>query len=198
MGRNRFAAGDQRAGLSLNIRLSATLSTRSHLGAHDIVDQAEEGRMRAFQEAVLRDLHALEKMLDAGLFEANVIRIGAEQEMFLVNRAYCPAHVAAQVLDRLDHPAFTTEMGKFNLEANLEPRRFEGRCLSEIEDELARLVQRASDAAQACGADVLLTGILPSVRSSDLAIANLTDRARYYELNRSVMKLRGGRVPPSH
>ena len=148
--------------------------------------------MRAFQEALLRDLHALEKMLDGGLFETDVVRVGAEQEMFLVNRAHSPAQVAPEVLERLDDPAFTTEMGKFNLEANLAPRRFEGHCLGEMEIDLTRLVRQASIAAQACGAEILLTGILPSVRSADLVIANLTDRVRYQELNRTVMKMRGG------
>jgi len=148
--------------------------------------------MRAFQEALLRDLQALELMLSSNLFETDVVRVGAEQEMFLVNRTHTPAQVAPHVLDRLDHPAFTTEMGKFNLEANLEPRRFEGQCLQAMEDELTRLVRQAATAAQACGAEVLLTGILPSVRPSDLAIANLTDRPRYHELNRTVMNMRGG------
>jgi CBS domain-containing protein/gamma-glutamyl:cysteine ligase YbdK (ATP-grasp superfamily) len=162
------------------------------VGAQDVLDQAEEGRMRAFQEALLRDLQALELMLSSNLFETDVVRVGAEQEMFLVNRTHSPAQVAPQVLDRLHDPAFTTEMGKFNLEANLEPRRFEGTCLRAMEDDLTRLVRQASTAAQACGAEVLLTGILPSVRPSDLVIANLTDRVRYHELNRTVMKMRGG------
>jgi len=148
--------------------------------------------MRAFQQALLRDLQALEQILDSDLCETGVVRIGAEQEMFLVNRAYSPAQVAPQVLERLENSPFTTEMGKFNLEANLAPQRFEGRCLRDMEEELGRQVKQAAIAAQACGAEVLLTGILPSVRASDLVVGNLTDRVRYHELNRAVMKLRGG------
>ena len=35
--------------------------------------------------AILADLRALERMLDEGMFETGVRRIGAEQEMFLID-----------------------------------------------------------------------------------------------------------------
>jgi CBS domain-containing protein len=162
------------------------------MGSQNIEDHADDSQICAFQEALLRDLRALEQMLASSLLERDAVRIGAEQEMFLLDGTLAPAPVAAQVLGRLDDPAFTTEMGKFSIEANLQPRQFEGGCLRDMEDELARLVQKASIAAQACGAEILLTGILPSVRLSDLTLENLTDKIRYHELNRSVMKLRGG------
>ena len=41
--------------------------------------------------AVLNDLRALGQMLEQGTFERGVTRIGSEQELFLVNRAYDPA-----------------------------------------------------------------------------------------------------------
>ena len=38
--------------------------------------------IRNFTKSVLRDLQALERMLDEGMLEEDKLRIGAEQEMF--------------------------------------------------------------------------------------------------------------------
>lgn len=162
------------------------------MGAHDVNGRDEEGRSRLFREALLRDLRAFEQMLRSDAFEVDVPRIGSEQEVFLVDSAFRPAPVASEVLKHLGHSAFTTEMGKFNLEANLIPRLFTGSCFREMHAELDSLVSLASQAAEDCGAEVLLTGTLPTVRRSDLILDNLTDKIRYHELNRAVMKLRGG------
>jgi len=161
------------------------------VGKQDISEDSGGERSASFREALLGDLNALEQMLQAGALESDVVRIGAEQEMFLIDRAYRPAPIASQVLERLSDSRFTTEIGKFNLEANVPPRIFSGTCLRSLEAELNEMVQRVSAAAQACEADVLLSGILPSIRLPDLGLTNLTDKPRYHELNRAVMKLRG-------
>jgi CBS domain-containing protein len=162
------------------------------MGVHDILEDASDDRSGLFRQALLADLRALEQLLARNAFESDIVRIGVEQEMFLVDAKHRAAPVAAQVLERLPDPAFTTEIGKFNLEANLAPHRFEAACLRSTEAELNRLVREASQAAEAYGAQVLLTGILPSVRVRDLCLNNLTDKPRYQELNRIVMGLRGG------
>ena len=162
------------------------------MGAQDIVEGGNPADAASFSEAVLADLRALEQMLNSGAFECDTLRIGAEQEMFLIDRAFRPAPIAQQILEVLADADFTTEIGKFNIEANLPPRFFCGGCLRSLETDLEDVVQRASVTAQAHGAEVLLTGILPSVRSSDLTLDNLTDKPRYRELNRTVMNLRGG------
>lgn len=147
--------------------------------------------VRAFTKALLRDLKALEHMLDRQMFESGVRRIGFEQEMFLVNRGWRPAPVSTEVLDRLEGP-FTTELALFNLEANVEPHLFEGRCFSNVEARIQDLVSQVRQAAAPSGADVALVGILPTLAKSDLSLENITPRARYHALNDALMKMRGG------
>ena len=147
--------------------------------------------VRAFTKALLRDLRALEQMLRDGMIESGVRRIGAEQEMFLVNRGWRPAPVSTQVLDRLDGP-FTTELALFNLEANVEPRLLEGRCFSAMEARISELVEQVRDAADASDAQVALVGILPTLSKSDLTLDNITPKARYFALNEALLKMRGG------
>ncbi len=50
----------------------------------------------------------------------------------------------------------------------------------------------AREVARACGADVLLGGILPTLAMSDLSLKNITPLPRYLELNRVVGQLRRG------
>jgi CBS domain-containing protein len=146
---------------------------------------------RAFTKALLRDVQALERMLEEGSFETGVRRIGAEQEMFLVNDGWRPAPTALQVLEGLEGP-FTTELALYNLEANVEPRTLEGRCFSDLEARIAELVGVARKAASRCDTEIALTGILPTLTKSDVTLDNITPRPRYHALNAAFEKARGG------
>lgn len=54
------------------------------------------------------------------------------------------------------------------------------------------MLRLAREGARACGADVLLGGILPTLAMSDLGLENITPKPRYHELNRGISQLRGG------
>jgi CBS domain-containing protein len=146
--------------------------------------------MRAFTRALLRDLRALQQMLDAGSFETGVRRVGAEQEMFLVGESYRPAPVALEILEELEGP-YTTELALYNLEANVEPRNLAGGCFSDLEASVRELVEGARAVARRHGADILLTGILPTLARSDITLGNITPRARYHALNEALRRMRG-------
>ena len=162
------------------------------MGEQNVSTERDVRQSQAFMKSLLADVTALERMIESGRIETGVLRIGAEQEMFLVDRAMRPAPVAQEVLKVARDGRLTTEIGKFNLEANLSPRPLSGRGLFEMEEELAELVSVAGRAAQSCNAQVLLTGILPTIRRSDLTLDNLTPLPRYHELNNAVKRLRGG------
>lgn len=147
--------------------------------------------MRAFTKAMLRDLHALEAMVEGDMLESGVRRIGAEQEMFLVNEGWRPAPVALDVLKCLEGP-FTTELALYNLEANVEPRELTGACFSALEARVREVVEAARAAAARAGADVILTGILPTLLRSDVTFESVTPYERYYALNDALKQLRGG------
>ncbi len=147
---------------------------------------------RSFMRHLLDDLRALEEMIDRGLIETGKRRIGAEQEMFLVDSSWRPAPAALDLLKQIDDPHFTTELGLFNLEVNLDPQAFEGCCLSVMEQQLNELLDKARGASAGHGVDVVLTGILPTLRKSDLGLENMTPLDRYKALNRAMNELRGG------
>ncbi len=148
--------------------------------------------LRRFERRLFRDVRTLERLIQTGRIEKDVHRVGVEQEMFLVGDAFRPARAAMEVLDELDDPRFTTEVARFNLEANLDPMLIEGNFLRRMEAELEAAMTRAAEAAGKVGVDVCLTGILPTLRLSDLTLENLTPLPRYRTLNEALSRVRGG------
>ncbi len=149
-------------------------------------------RLRRFMQRVLLDARALEKMLEEGRFETGVSRIGAEQELFLVDSTYRAAPVSLKVLDSVADPHFTTELASFNLEVNLDPLELGADTLSRLEQQLQELLAKAYAAAAENGVDLVMIGILPTLEKSDLAIENMAPVPRYYALADAYRRLRGG------
>ena len=165
------------------------------MGGHDVRESASSSEVRRFTRAILSDLRALETMLEQGMIEDGVRRAGAEQEMFLVDAECRPMSIADQLLTSIGDAAFTSELGQFNLEANLQPRKLHGSFLRDLEADLEDVVSTVNRAAAAFGARVLLTGILPTLRHEDLALENLTPQPRFRRLIDALARLRSGSFP---
>ncbi|MEZ4394138.1 MAG: glutamate-cysteine ligase family protein [Polyangiales bacterium] len=162
--------------------------------AHKEVESVRDGQAhREFMRALLTDVRALERMLAEGHFETGHRRIGAEQEMFLIDRAWSPARGAVAMLERLNDPHYTTELGQFQLEANCDPQLLAGDGLERMHAQLDALVAKARGAAGELGMDVVLMGILPTLRKSDLGLDAMVPSPRYIAMNKIVTELRGGR-----
>src|ERR1043165_8838151 len=93
------------------------------MGEHSVEQYVDEQKSEAFMRALLEDLSALAWMLENGCIESGITRIGAEQEMFLIDRYLRPAPVSLEVLKQTNDARLTTEIARFNLEANLTPLR---------------------------------------------------------------------------
>lgn len=161
------------------------------MGDKKVSVEQDESRLRQFTKAVLNDLQALEKMLAEGLMEEDALRIGAEQELFLVDSAMHPAPLILEILENAKDDRLTTEIGKFNIEANLTPLEFAGDCLSRLENELNEVIGIVKNSARELNTDAVLCGILPTIQLSDLVESNLTPNPRYMELNRVLTQLHG-------
>ena len=94
------------------------------MGEQNILEDVSESDRQAFMKSLLEEVRALETMLKKGMVESGASRIGAEQEMFLINSAQQPTLTALEVLDKLDDERFTHELGLFNIEANLSVQEF--------------------------------------------------------------------------
>ncbi len=162
------------------------------MGEQDVRKHSQAEEIRVFLQDLLKDVRAFEKMLEEDLFESGVRRIGAEQELFLVDQHWRPAPIATAVLEAVNDSHVTTELARFNLEFNLDPLVFGGSCLRDMEWQIGELLGKVRAAARGCGGDVVMTGILPTLQKSDLELSNMTPNPRYHALNEAMTRLKGG------
>ncbi len=147
-----------------------------------------QAQMQRFVQHLLKDVHALEYMLENDWFEEGITRIGAEQEMCLVsNVTYKPATIAMEALELLkNYPWAETELAKFNLETNMVPRELKGNCLSKMEGENVSNLNKIRKVLKQLDSNLVLTGILPTLNKADLGLHNLTPKKRYHALMKSI------------
>ncbi len=161
------------------------------MGQQKVRNGSSAAQLRLFEKALLSDIRALEKMHETGLIESGVSRIGAEQELFIVDRHFAPLPRSLEILKEIDDPHFTTELASFNMEFNLDPLAFTGNCLSALQKQLKKFIAKAGTAAARHDAHIILTGILPTLRKSHLGLDNMTPKPRYRALNEAMNQLRG-------
>ncbi len=162
------------------------------MGAFDVIRLDAPDVRRKFLNRLLRDVRALETMMHRELFETEPRRIGAEQEMVLVDRTRQPARMNLEVIKAVDDPHVTTELARFNLELNLDPIEFEGRALRRLENQVHELLDKIRTHVRRRGGEVVLIGVLPTIRRSDLTLEDMTPVERYYALNDCLTTLHGG------
>tara|TARA_R110002096_G_scaffold173781_2_gene348026 strand:+ start:191996 stop:193960 length:1965 start_codon:yes stop_codon:yes gene_type:complete len=158
------------------------------------MNQASGGQEhRASTHSVLTDLRALEYMLEHKMFETGITRIGAEQELAFVDEAMRPAPLGPEVLEIINERKATTEIGRFNLEFNCDPKVFTRSMLSDLHAELEELMTKAQDASTKLGAIPILIGIVPTLQQEHLSREYITPKPRYYALDERITQARGGR-----
>ncbi len=148
--------------------------------------------LRRFTRQLIQDVRALEYMIEEGLFDTGTRRIGAEQELFLVDRFGSPAPIIEELLEINTHPDVVSELTRFNAEFNLDPLPFGGDALSKMEAGIEERLAYVRGLAGRLDADVVMCGILPTLALSDLTLDNLTPKPRYFALNDAIQHLRGG------
>lgn len=139
---------------------------------------------------LVKDIKALEIMINDGLIEKSPIRIGAEQEFCLVNDAFLPNGSSLEILKDIDDDRFTTEIGNFNLEINLDPIELKDDCFSILHKRLKTLMNKARNVAETKDTKILLTGILPTLTLDHMSIDNMTPIQRYFVLNEAIVESR--------
>ena len=144
-----------------------------------------------FLRHLIGDIEALEYMIENGVIESGITRIGAEQEFCLVQKDLRPAMTGPEILAQTSEPQFTSELAQWNLEINLDPQDTGPGCLQRMAAQLNDLLNLANTRAQQFDSDVVLTGILPTIRKSDVDFKYMTPNPRYRVLDNILKELRG-------
>ena len=139
---------------------------------------------------LIKDIDALDFMIENDLVEKEPIRIGAEQEFCLVDNNFMAKNNALDILEKINDEHFTTEIGSYNLELNLDPFELKGDCFSKMASQLKQQLEKAYKATANTDTKVLLTGILPTLTLNQIGIENMTPIKRYRVLNEAIKESR--------
>ena len=155
------------------------------------VTQVSVGRddRRRYRDKVQRCLDVLARMLQESQFEFDRPHIGLEIEINLVDADGLPLMRNSDVLDAIADPSWATELGRFNLEINVPPRELGD--TGDLEHEIHENLTRADARAREVGGELMLIGILPTLRESDINEDAMSHNQRYKLLNEQVFAARG-------
>ena len=150
---------------------------------------------RRYREKVRASLDVFARMLAESQFDFDRPLSGLEIELNLVDAEGEPAMRNAEVLQAIADEQWATEIGQFNLEINLPPRRIGAEGPGALEKEIRDALNHADEKARTVGARLALIGILPTLRESHVHIDALSANDRYRLLNEQIFALRGEDLP---
>jgi len=144
-----------------------------------------------YRDKLRRSLEVFARMLREHLFEADPAQVGLEIELNLVDDRGEPSMCNATVLDAIADPAWATELGQFNLEINVPPRRLGGDAVAGLEQEVRGSLNAADAKARGTGSRLVMIGILPTLEEHAMNEGILSANARYRVLNEQIFAARG-------
>ncbi len=146
---------------------------------------------RRYRDKVRRSLDAFAQMLREFRFETDRPKAGLEIELNLVDDRGEPAMKNAEVLAAIAQPDWATELGQFNLEINVMPEPLEGDGAVRLEKAVRDRLNHAEERARTVGGHLVMVGILPTLRESDVHEGTLSANPRYKLLNEQIFAARG-------
>jgi len=157
------------------------------------VDQQEFSRAdrTRHREKVRRCLDVFALMLRQAQFDADDPMTGLEIEFNLVDDEGRPALKNAEALEAIANPLFQTELGQFNLEINVAPRRLGDGGVTGFEADLRASLNDAEERASEVGAHLVMIGILPTLEPGHLTMSTISPNPRYRLLSDQILHARG-------
>ncbi|UAA37712.1 hypothetical protein KIH87_13470 [Paraneptunicella aestuarii] len=156
--------------------------------------QQEDFNTEQYQEFVSRlyqQLDDLKSLLDDSKLEQGDTSIGAELELYLVDRAFNPRMINQQILEIANNPQLTEELNRYNMEFNLSPVMAQGKPFTTMDKELRGTLDSVQSIADGLNSQVMAIGILPTLQHKDLERHCMTDLPRYRVLTKAISDLRG-------
>ncbi len=146
---------------------------------------------RRYRDKLRSSLDAFARMLRECMFDLNPSQVGQEIELNLVDERGAPSMRNADVLKAIASPAWSTELGQFNLEINVPPRRLAGDALADLEREIRASLNAAEARARAADSRLVMIGILPTLGEQDVDGIFMSANERYRMLNEQILGARG-------
>ncbi len=148
----------------------------------------------AFERKLREETDLLETWFDERKFYSGPHEAGSELEAWLIDSECRPAPKNTEFLASLDDPMVVPELSLFNIEFNTEPEALRADALDKMEASLTTSWASACKHAEGQGLDLLMIGILPTVREQDLTVEAMSDLERFKALNDQIFRMRDGKA----
>src|SRR6186997_1038114 len=174
-----------------SVPAKATMREDSPMGAEvDATEFTREDRKR-HRDKVRKGLDVLARMLTESRFDVERPMTGLEIELNLVDTDCQPAMRNAEVLAAIADPSFQTELGRFNIEINVAPRRLAEFGFSDFEQSVRKSLNDADPRAKEIGAQLVMIGILPTLMPHHVTLDSVSENPRYSMLDQQIFAARG-------
>lgn len=144
-----------------------------------------------FENRLIEQVDGLKSYLIKPEFAEYRPSIGAELEMYIVDREGNPSPINQTLIDKFKRPQLQQELNKFNLELNLSPVDATGYPFTEMGNELRPLLSELNAVASEFDTQIVPIGILPTLQACHLERENMSDIPRYRALANQLSRLRG-------
>ncbi|EAR63120.1 glutamate-cysteine ligase family protein [Neptuniibacter caesariensis] len=151
----------------------------------------DQSAYTAFKKRLRENLDGLRDVLDRPDFGKGDTSIGAELELYLVDKQARPLALNREIIERSGHPQLALELNRFNLEYNLKPVKAAGKPFSQLEGEMLDAIALINKHIEAEQGVALPVGILPTLKRSDFGLQAMTDESRFFALTQALQRLRG-------
>jgi hypothetical protein len=151
------------------------------------------GDFKRFEARLADETRRFGGLVRGGRLSSRAFMVGFELEAWLIDHNYFPAPINTEYLAALGNPLVVPELSRFNVELNGTPQPLRGRGLSLLEAELRATWRHCLEVSHAMDSALMMIGILPTIRESDLTLANISAMNRYAALNEQILRRRGGR-----
>ncbi|BAJ32551.1 MULTISPECIES: glutamate--cysteine ligase [Kitasatospora] len=161
------------------------------MGEKVVATRAELADRQLYRRKLQSCLDVLERMLGEERFDRPKAMMGVEIELNLADDQGLPVLGNERVLDAISSADFQTELGRFNIEVNIAPRRLTGHVFEDLREELDTGLRYADRRAAEAGARIVMVGILPTLDLEHAGLDAMSSNDRYGLLNDQILAARG-------
>jgi len=161
------------------------------MGQEIPVSQFDQTDFNQFQQKLKQETALLKKMIEQKACSTRAPVAGFEIEACILNKNMQPSPTNAHFLTSLNNPLAFEELAKFNIELNSTPTPIAGNVFSRMHKQLQSTWDSAYQHAESLQNRLIMIGTLPTLKQSDLTLANMSDLNRYHALNKQILQSRG-------
>jgi len=167
-----------------------SLFFRGNMGQEIESSDFTDAELEKFRQQLAEETSLLETWFDQSLFNKQGYKAGFELEAWLLDSTNHAAPDNDAFLASLNDKNVVPELATFNFEVNGDAAILADDVLERMYRDLLKTWRHCADAASGRDEKILMIGILPHLRESDLNMDNMSSLSRYKALNRQILKMR--------